>query len=380
MKKVTFVRAAGTVAATVAIVGTMATSASAASTAKAKEDITVVGSQTTQELIGSLTSAFNAKSTVASITNVDAQPADPGTVAPSDAHCNGGTAITYTTEPTTGPDSIQAPNGSTAGRTALADSVSAGTSCTSVARSTSGPSASDPAGTQAYAFAVDAIDWVALKGGLAPANLTMTQLEEIYSCQVTNWDQVGGKNGAIDLYFPVSGSGIATFFSGMMGFDPRTAEGTGGSNDCSSTAVNQIEQNEATAIPQASAAGAIDIYSGGAWIAQSNGIDTNETAGFNTRTINGKAKSVDGTAAPYTVNIALVKEANVEPTSYQPTSDTAAQGINNLLNFINTKSVDYTGAKDFVGTGSKLCTNGDNSAIKTYGFAPLTKCLLIPEP
>ena len=42
---------------------------------------------------------------------------------------------------------------------------------------------------------------------LAPANLTRAQLQGIYNCTFTNWNQVGGSNGQIERYWPQSGSG-----------------------------------------------------------------------------------------------------------------------------------------------------------------------------
>ncbi len=76
--------------------------ASGAAAAPAPVHLTVVGSNTTQEVMGAITAAFDASSAPpgenAKATNVYAQPADPGTVAPSDAHCNGGAAITYVQE------------------------------------------------------------------------------------------------------------------------------------------------------------------------------------------------------------------------------------------------------------------------------------------
>ncbi len=349
-------------------------SAAASSKAVAPVDLTVVGAQTTQELLGALVTKFNASSVAkkenATATNIYAQPPDPGTVAPSDANCNGGKAITYIQESNPGPNEATAPNGGTAGRTALANSVNAGTSCISIARSTSPGSSTDPAGTQAYAFAVDGVTWARAATSDAPGNLSMTQLEGVYDCTYTNWKQVGGKNAAIDRFYPATGSGIATFFAGVLGFDPRVI---GGVNKCATPATT-IEQNEATAIPSNETAAAITIFSGGSWSSQANGVDPDARNGFTLGEINKKGSIVKETSGTYGPS-AIVKEANVEPAAYNPTSNTAVQGINNLFNFINTNSVDYTAAASFVGAKSVLCTNGDASTITKYGFHALTSCL-----
>lgn len=352
--------------------------AQAAVAAPAPTDLTIVGSNTTQELMGAVTTAFNQSSVATTnnihATNVYAQPADPGTVAPSDKHCNGGTAITYIQEANPGPNQRTAPNGSSAGKAALSSSVEDGDSCTSIARSSSPGSSTDPAGTQAWAYAVDTVSWSAKSGGAAPTNLSMTQLEAVYDCSVTNWDQVGGKNAPIVRFYPQEGSGSGSFFAGVLGFDPRTL---GGVNTCA-TAPTQIEENEATSIPASQAADAVMIYSAGGWIAQANGVDPDMRNGFTMRTINGTKNSVvakNASTGKYVVGTITVQK-NVEPATYQVGNNSVPQGVRDLFNFINTNSVDYTSANKMVGKPSALCNGKDASIVTTYGFRPLGTCIL----
>jgi ABC-type phosphate transport system substrate-binding protein len=346
-----------------------------ASATPAPVDLTMVGSNATQEVMGALATTYNnsspAKTANVHVTNVFAQPVDPGTVAKSDLHCNGGKSITYIQEPATKADQETAPNGSGAGRTALATSVTNGDSCTSIARSSSPGSSSDPAGTQAFAYAVDSVTWSTSKSGHAPTNLLITQLEGVYDCKYTNWSQVGGTSGPIVRYYPVEGSGIATFFAGVLGFDPRVL---GGVNTCT-TAPTLIEQNEDSAIPTSKRSDAVTIWSGGAWITQGNGIDPDLREGFVVHGINGKGSPVMKTNTGTFAVASIVNEANVEPSTYLPTSTTKVQGINNVFNFINTESVDYKAAYAFVGPKSLLCTGADGTAITKYGLQPLNQCI-----
>jgi ABC-type phosphate transport system substrate-binding protein len=369
-----FCRAVGISAAVLTASGGLLAATAAA--APAPGYLTMVGSNTTQEVMGAVAAAFNGSPTAVSenakATNIYAQPAGAGTAAPSDANCNGGAPITYIQGANPTASQRTAPNGSKAGKAALATSVSNGDSCVSVARSSSPGSSTDTAGTQAYGYAVDAVSWATSLKGNAPHNLSMTQLEGIYDCKYTDWKQVGGKNAHIYRYYPQNGSGSGSFFASVLGFDPRIL---GGINTCTTPAV-QIEENEAAQIlgPKI-VKNAVMVFSSGAWIAQANGVDPNLRNGFVLHTINKKANPVsklkNGTYQPS----ALVVQGNVEPSDYAPTSNTAVQGIRDLFNFMNTNSVDYKAASSFVGASSALCTGKDAAIVKKYGFAPLTKCV-----
>lgn len=169
--------------------------------------------------------------------------------------------------PKKGCPSITRPNGSTAGLMALDQNQFDGKTghyCIDFGRSSGGrnPIAPKPGpgGVLYVAFAKDAITWstrAANHGGSdAPASLTKAQLVSIFTCKTTNWNQVGGKNGAIKVFLPQPGSGTLSTWEKFMGI---TTLGS-----CVSQAP---EENEGT-FSGFNNANAIFIYSIGAYVAQ----------------------------------------------------------------------------------------------------------------
>ena len=77
-------------------------------------------------------------------------------------------------------------------------------------------------------FAQDAVGWSAYTGGNAPYDLTSADLTAIYSCTITNWNQITdepgytGPNATIDVFVPSSGSGTRAFFLGALGITAPT--------------------------------------------------------------------------------------------------------------------------------------------------------------
>jgi ABC-type phosphate transport system substrate-binding protein len=124
---------------------------------------------------------------------------------------------------------IPRPDGSTAGIAALhentADPLSPGTFCINYARSYRGRQSSDPpfaaGGVVFVDLAGDAVTYAsrdqASGGSNAPGNLSAKQLEAIYLCQVTNWDQVDGPNAPIHAFLPQAGSEVRSFFLTALG-------------------------------------------------------------------------------------------------------------------------------------------------------------------
>jgi ABC-type phosphate transport system substrate-binding protein len=162
--------------------------------------------------------------------------------------------------------SIPRPDGSSAGINQLAtfQKSTSGPYCTNFARSSRPRGSSDPpygpGGVAFVALAGDAVTWAApAVNTAAPASLTVAQLNAIYTCTDTNWDQVGGANQAIVPFLPQSGSGTLSFFLAAIGV---TTPGPCVSNDN-----NTLEENEGVN-PVLNNPGAIWIYSVGAWIAQ----------------------------------------------------------------------------------------------------------------
>ena len=138
----------------------------------------------------------------------------------------------------TGATSIARPNGSGAGITALGSTTSA---TVDFARSSRGPQTGDPTTDDFIAYARDAVSWAAQSGGDAPANLTKADLQNIYSCTYTKWNQITdisgytGSANTIKPFLPQSGSGTRSFFLSAAGI--TTIGGC----------VNQtVEENEGT--------------------------------------------------------------------------------------------------------------------------------------
>ena len=201
--------------------------------------IAFAGSDTTQDVSGGLVANYNADAMYNedpnipgvdrdSLDNILSVETNPNVVA-GDEHCG---TLTYRTPAT--PPEVLAPNGSSAGRDALKASVLAGNGCIDVARSSAGPrpvgtgAGQDPASFEYYAFGLDALGYSSASTAAPAAGLTLAQLQGIYNCTFTNWNQVGGANQAIERYCPQPGSGTRAFFqSDILGFDPTLISGPG---------------------------------------------------------------------------------------------------------------------------------------------------------
>jgi phosphate transport system substrate-binding protein len=350
------------------------------------DELAVVGSDTTQDVMGSYTTVWNGLRTNASLRNIPAFGGGTQTV-PGDSVTSCG-AQTYAVAPTApGTGQIVAPNGSSAGLAALKASVAAGDGCVDIARSSRGRDVTkDLATTEFYAFATDSVTWAAFPGK-APAskNLTLAQLKGIYDCTFTNWNQVGGTNQAIQRYLPQAGSGTRSFFTGtVLGFDP-TAAGFVTVNPC--PAVNQsLPENNGSVFTAAAKPGAIIPHSVGQWIAQGNGTVSpdNRNGVFvgkigGVAVTSGTAPSLAPTAAAFTVP---------NPTATPPVAGFI--GARYVYNVIDTTSPQYLAARGAVGYTpfggsagvSKLCTPGAagfGSTISSFGFRPLTPAVVVPN-
>jgi ABC-type phosphate transport system substrate-binding protein len=238
-------------------------------------DYVGVGSNTTQYVLDQMSVNYNAKvgkhhsSTDPYLYSFDATPPSNPTststfyITPK-LGCSGTDKKTHKTI------KIVRPNGSGAGVSALNanqfdDNESGAHYCIDFARSSSGPAAGANLGSggDAYVpFATDAVTWgvrdKAAGGTDAPANLTVAQLKEIYSCQVTNWSKLGGKSGAIKPYVPQANSGTRKFFLTALGLSNTSVASCVG---------QQPEENEGT-YAGFNNAGAIFPFSIGAYVAQ----------------------------------------------------------------------------------------------------------------
>ncbi|HZN15012.1 MAG TPA: substrate-binding domain-containing protein [Acidimicrobiales bacterium] len=179
-----------------------------------------------------------------------------------------------------------APFGSTAGRNYLA-TESGGTGpapnggpaetagqnfgCIDVARSSSGPrgaGAGDKSTFRYYAFALDALTW-ATTSTKAPLVLTHQQIRDIYLCNVTNWNQVGGQDGPIVRYLPQAGSGTRSFFISdvLANVTPDNSGNCAGGGD---RTLRLVEENQALTVTSADQDKAILPYSAALWAYQTS--------------------------------------------------------------------------------------------------------------
>jgi phosphate transport system substrate-binding protein len=340
-----------------------------------------VGSDTTQSVSAKIATDYN--------NNVYSNNPDPDEVhnvlafdgtnpdtVPGDAQCG---SITYRTPP--GGGEVARPAGSTAGRDALKASVLAGDGCVDVARSSAAPrpvgtgAGQDPASFEYYAFGLDAVGWSTANPN-APANLTQAQLQGIYNCTFTNWNQVGGANGPIKRYWPQAGSGTRSFAqSDLLGFDPTTFS----SGSC--PAVTLIEENVGDTIQtNGDNATAIYVYSGAVWVAQANHVQPDRRAAQTIHQLNSKSivRLNGSTWEPSTPNGsdpgAPVAESNVKLVTNPP----AYPGVRFVFNVLDNTSPSYTPAKRFWGftntsggTKSPLCSGSAAATITQFGFGTL---------
>jgi hypothetical protein len=182
--------------------------------------------------------------------------------------------LTYST-------SLQPPNGSGQGKTALAGEEGAAATaqgCIDFSRSSSPPAphaealpsgtaeSGDPAGSNFdyYAYALDGVDVLvganAMPSGNSatanlesPVNLTLQQIQNIYSCWnpatstvVTTWAQagVGTNTDTIVRYWPQAGSGTRAVYTDVLGFDPTVLTGP---NHCATGPIVSFTSGTTTA-------------------------------------------------------------------------------------------------------------------------------------
>ncbi len=328
--------------------------------------LTAAGSDTTEAVMETILDRYAASPANTggdAVANIPAVPKGAGYTVGADAGCGARTYVPSGTPPT----NYTAPNGSGAGRNALKDPTNLANGCIDIARSSSGPSSSDPAAFRYFGFAKDAVSWAAYSGGRAPVSLTKSQIKGIYDCSFTNWNEVGGTAGSIQRYLPQAGSGTRSFFIANIldGSDPTTV------SSASCPAVKLVEENKGNLVAVADRPGAIVPYSAGAWIAQANGVlaNTRSTATIRSITVSGTAlKPVAGpTFGKYSPNAAVIN-GGVFP------------GVRTVYNVLDTDSVAYAQALKAVGfdsanptTGvrSPLCSGQLASVLQTYGFTPL---------
>jgi phosphate transport system substrate-binding protein len=262
--------------------------------------------------------------------------------------------VTFSTRASLTPTRATLPlNGSSAGKTALANSAAVPNGAIDIARSSSPRGTGDPATFQYFGYAKDGVSWAASSTGAgAGVTLTLAQLRGIYDGSITNWSQVGGTNTAIKVYLPQAGSGTLAFFtSKVLGFDPTTKPVT----------ISRFQENDASSIPAADQPIAIVPFSVAQWVTQGNNSETDKRAGFFEGTLTGAGS--DG--AP----------VSGAPGTYAPAFLDAFIGARTVYHVVDTRSPSYGAALNVVGFDaagpSALCRGDLAGTLTKFGFKPL---------
>jgi ABC-type phosphate transport system substrate-binding protein len=159
-------------------------------------DIVGVGTALTANLFSQFSHDYNAThATGPRLYSFDATP--PGNIVPK----QGCAPIPRPTDSQGGINALLIPNYTTQGHP-----------CIDFARSAVGQQPGGPGNISFVNLALDAVTWSTQAVTDAPANLTFQQLAAIYTCQVTNWAQVGGTSATIQAFLPQAGSETRSFF------------------------------------------------------------------------------------------------------------------------------------------------------------------------
>ncbi len=254
------------------------------------------GSDTTQNMMNDILAAHDGETDydgtgVLHTYNLAAIPSgtvqvDGGTDCPQHAWNPG--SLVYTPPPA----QWTAPSGSSAGRDYLKaqEGYAAGEKgCVDIARSSGSPRTTangDLPTYEYYAYALDDVTW-ATPSLKAPANLSRQNIQDIYSCAITNWGDPhlgtptpattpltgssGGANGPIQRYLPQNGSGTRSFFLSAFGITSGMLSNTNA--NCPAVKVTTsipaantpFEENRGDRIDYADIETAILPYSAAVW-------------------------------------------------------------------------------------------------------------------
>jgi ABC-type phosphate transport system substrate-binding protein len=350
-------------------------------TVPALGSIVGVGSNTTTYVMDAMATSYNSSKPAQKLWSWDAT--NPTTGAVGDTIETKGSSATDTT------CDIARPNGSGAGITALTTTATdAGHPCIDYSRSSSGPSSTSPTGLAFVAMGKDAVTWVtSTKNTGAPATLTETQLNKIYSCTDRTWKSVGGTSTSnIVPALPQSSSGTRSFFLAAIGnpvlgscvvngaftvpgatgnplpLEENTGTSTGGTGSGATTANQYFFNHDANALYP---------YSAADWIAQAaapaGGGHTNSHFGHGQVTepkeISGKSPITAG--SPDVISTTFVDGASTK---------IFTRVVYNVVPNLGTASAPKiaTGAiTKIFGASGFVCSATGTSLLKSYGFLPL---------
>ena len=330
------------------------------------QTFTLAGSDTTEEFMGRWLNQGNGSGQANGDYNVPARPTTPFNV-PADANC---AARTYGAAPV-GAGQTLAPNGSSAGIQALVNDPN----CIDAARSSRGPSSSDPSGQglKFTAYGIEALQWATFSP-FAPSSLTLTQIRGIFSCSITNWNEVGGIDAPIRPHIPQPNSGTGPFFISQV---------LGGASNVGSCVKQVIQEHSGrdSNLTGADYPFAIFPYSASQWIYQSinsanpsidlrNGARLGSIAGACGVSAPTQALTYNGTARRWLPNAALINEANAQQALATPGNGC---GVRFLWNVIRPANPGAAVAEQYVGLGSKLCspTGGAGADLAALGISSI---------
>ena len=224
-------------------------------------DVVGVGSDTIESLFNQFSVDYNATHTTGKLYSFDATPQNS----------------TITTKSGSSNCTFTRPFGSSAGIGQLEQGLMTGSSpCVDFARSSRDRATTDPTNISFIDLAGDAVTVATQPHTNAPLNLLTHQvLAGIFSCQITQWNQIpgnsGGSSATIAAMAPQNQSGTFKFFLGAIGLTAlgpcvstsNTVQGAAGAN------AQTLEENEGIDPSlNTNTANVIFPFSVGKWIAQ----------------------------------------------------------------------------------------------------------------
>ena len=322
------------------------------SSTPASNDIVGVGSDTTQDVLNGLSSAYNATNPADKLYSWDATP-QPSTITPK-AGCA----------------SINRPGGSGAGITALTNDT---TGCLDFARS-SRPANANETNLKFVPFATDAVTYASTAAGTTHVvdGLSVTDLKDIYTCAKTNWSQFGGTNNPIIPILPNTNSGTRAFFLTQLGGGTAVTPGSCVINGVRSGTSTMIRENDARELTLALGSGqnpddAVIPFSVAKYINY------------------GKQSPIDpqrGTAVAHSVKDSsgavvnpITGTAPNESLNMSFSSTTLTRNVFNVLKLVN-GAVPSKYAPVFSRSTGYICSTAGQNVVADYGFGklPLTQC------
>ncbi|MDY0811041.1 PstS family phosphate ABC transporter substrate-binding protein [Kitasatospora purpeofusca] len=218
-------------------------------------------------------------------------------------------------------------------------------------RADRGPQVGDPTTDLFVALAKDAVSWTATNGGHAPANLSAAQLKGIYSCAITNWQQIDPSlaNATIKPFLPTPGSGTRSVF--------LTAIGNPTSGPC---VTNGLQENQGTD-PVLNDPDAVFPYSVGHYVGQ---------------VYYGRSTTTDAPGRLTVRNINGIAAVNPTAQTINPTFTVTAFGrlVSDVVRQADWTATDAHGQalRNVFGNRGWICGNSVATAlIRTHGFLTL---------